>query len=115
MSRRPKRLTAEVVARIQYIATLNPDLGLRQIGYHFTPPISHDTVGKVLRGERGVTIGPDGRMLKHGGGKPRVIRPRCHHCGHVMSSARTNRDCAVPSALAQDARGRESQQTKTLA
>jgi hypothetical protein len=67
MRHRPRRLTQRVVERIREIAANNPGLGLRQIGYHFSPPLSHDTVGKVLRGERGATIDLNGRKLNPGG------------------------------------------------
>ena len=68
---RSNRCTAEVVARILKIARDNPEFSHRLIGSRFSPPISKDTVGKVLRGERGVTVGPDGRMLNHRGGRPK--------------------------------------------
>ena len=92
---RPKRCTAEVVARIREIARANPDLGLRQIGYHFDPPISHSTIGKVLRGERGVTVRADGTMVNHAGGRPRVTRPPKDH-KKILARLRTLARADVP-------------------
>ena len=56
MSMRPKRLTPEVHAKILKIRKDNPTLSLRNIGRRFNPRISHDTIGKVLRDERGPTM-----------------------------------------------------------
>jgi hypothetical protein len=68
--RRPRRCNLETVLTIRKIAKDNPGLGLRQIGFHFSPPISHDTVGKVLRGERSITIDRRGKLINYRG-RPR--------------------------------------------
>lgn len=59
-------ITQSQVDRIK--ALRSHGLTLRQIGERMG--LSHDTVGKVIRGERGATRGQDGRMIKRAGGKP---------------------------------------------
>jgi hypothetical protein len=88
MSRRPKRLTTEVVARIKHIRSVDPDLSFSQIGARFSPPISSDAVGKVIRGQVGPSVGPDGKLLNHKNGwKTGVLRARLEQTGSIRREA----------------------------
>lgn len=59
-------ITQEQVTRILNLRASG--LTLREIGQRMG--LSHDTVGKIVRRERGATRGPDGKMIKHAGGRP---------------------------------------------
>lgn len=59
----PKKMTAERFRQIHQLKAENQKLSHREIGR--IVGCSHSIVGKVLRGEQGISVGPDGTYLSH--------------------------------------------------